>query len=178
MMYSRFKPVRADTDPELARPHPATSNPDDYGAIDISGNASVALPEEVDDDIVTRTVSMDSHELFSQLCISVVLVQVGPRRGIFLSCMEILKKKTARIWRQWLLENSINSAEGERERTIWVDHGQNVGLKVRVREKKWKQHVPILQNKDENQAISYDLDLEGGYFLSHSNGAKERRKNQ
>jgi hypothetical protein len=171
-MYSRFKPVRADADPALARKH----NPDNSGAIDLSGNASPTLSEEVDDEIVTRTVNMHSYQAFSPLCIRVVLEQLGPRPGIFLSCTDILEKKIARIWRQWLLENSIDFAEGERERMIWADHGQNVGLKVRVREKKWKQHAPILQHKDEDQVITYELDLEGRYFTSHSNGAKERKE--
>lgn len=159
-LYSSFKPVRANGDPKPTRLHPARNIPDDQGIDDLSGAFSVAL-SEVEDDLMTRTVNLDSYELFSQLCINVALVKVGPRRGVFLSCIDILKKRTARIWRQWLLENSCDSAHGEPERMIWADQHQNLGLKVRVREMKAKHHASILQPIDENEAISYKLKLEG-----------------
>lgn len=158
--YSSFKPVRANGDAKQTRIHPARNIPDDQGIHDPSV-APLVAPSEVEDDLITRTVNLDSYELFSQLCINVALVQLGPRQGVFLSCIDILKKRTARIWRRWLLENSCDSANGEPERIIWADQHQNVGLKVRVREMKKKHRAPILQLIDENEAVSYKLELEG-----------------
>ena len=155
-LYSSFKPIRADTD----RPYftKSISNDLDIDNPSIAPGVDLAKSE---DELMTRTVNLDNCELFSQLCISVVLVQVGPRRGVFLSCIDILKKKTTRIWRQWLLKNSSDSDNNGSQSIIWADQKRNVGLKVRVQEIRGRHHVPILQLIDENQAISYKLELEG-----------------
>jgi len=50
---------------------------------------------------VTHNVSLDSHELFSQLCVVTNLVKVGPRREVFLSCVNVADG-VIRIWREWL----------------------------------------------------------------------------
>lgn len=166
-LYSRFKPVRSNADSNPTRPYSAESVPDVQSTVDPSVTTFVPLSED-ENELMTRTVNLDHYELFSQLCISVALLQVGPRHGIFLSCIDILKKKTARIWRQWLLENSSDPVDGGPERIIWIDQGRNVGLKVQVREMKGKHHAPILQRIDENHPISYKLGLEGVYLISHS----------
>lgn len=165
--YSSFKPVRANADSRPARPYSAESIPGARSTVDPSVTTLVSR-SEVEDELMTRTVHLDSDELFSQLCISIVLVQHGPRQGVFFDCVDILKKSTARIWRQWLLENSGDLVNGGSERIIWADHAQNVGLKVQVREMKGKHHAPILQPMNENQAISYKLELEGVYLMSRS----------
>ena len=165
-LYSSFKPVPANADSKPAHPDSARSTPDAQSIINPSDTAS-ELHSEDEDELMTRTVNLDNFELFSQLCISIELVQLGLRHGVFLSCIDILKKKTARIWRQWLLENSSDSVDGRPERIIWADEGRNVGLKVQVKELKGKHHAPILQLIDENQAISYKLGLEGAYLMSH-----------
>lgn len=174
-LYSSFKPVRANADSKPARPYPARSIQDAQG-IDDPSVATLAARSEGEDELMTRTVNLDNYELFSQLCISVALVRVGPRQGVFLSCVDILKKRTARIWRQWLLENSSDSVDGGPERIIWADKGRNVGLKVQVREMGGKHHAPILQLIEENQAIDYKLGLEGVYLISHSGRGKSQKE--
>lgn len=129
----------------------------------IASNVEDSLIQK--DEVISRTISMDSHELFSQLCISIAIVQMGPRRGVFLSCIDVLKKTTARIWKQWLAENSRHSKDStncfEPERLIWADHNRQVGLRVQVKEHKWQRDGPILQHNDEDQAVSYHLELKG-----------------
>lgn len=166
-LYSSFKPIRANADPKPARPPFVGSISDSQRTVDPSIISLVSRSED-EDERMTRNIHLDNDELFSQLCISIALVQLGPRHGVFLSCTDILKKRTARIWRQWLLENSSVSVDGGPEHIIWADQAQNVGLKVQVREMKGKHHAPILQLMDENQAISYKLELEGVYLISHS----------
>lgn len=127
-------------------------------------------------DLVSQTINLDVNELFSQLCVSANLVKVGPRRGVFLSCIDILRKTTPRIWRNWLAENADEKAESSStsdlrptelpddlngERIIWVDTNKNVGIRVRVQERGWRRHIPVLVRKDEDQAVSYSLFLEG-----------------
>lgn len=165
-LYSRFRPTRPDADPPF-RSHPAG---------DIPGSRT--YPEVLSDraaepiQLVTQTLNLDSHELFSQLCVSVNLVQVGPRRGVFLSCIDVLRKAIPRVWREWLAEGaesldgpSIETMDLEDEkqsrRVIWADSGKNVGLRARVRERKWGRNAPILMRKDDDEAISYTLEFEG-----------------
>lgn len=151
-LYSRFNPARADA---------ISGNRNCHSTEDIS-----KLPDrELRNGSIARTLSIESHELFSLLCVDVAIVQLGPRPGVFLSCTDILKKTTARVWRQWLAEKSTETHSShkwrEPESMIWVDSNQNVGLRVRVQERKWGRDAPILQQRDEDEAISYTLELEG-----------------
>ena len=165
--YSSFRPVRGHADVKPGRPRSPESTPDTQSILNPSVTSFVSRSED-EEKRMTRNVHLDNDELFSQLCISIALVQLGPRHGVFLSCIDILRKRTARIWRQWLLENSSDSVDGGPERIIWADQARNVGLKVQIREMKGKHHAPILQPMDENQAINYELELEGVYTRSHS----------
>ena len=123
-------------------------------------------------EMVTQIISLDAHELFSQLCVSANLVKIGPRRGVFLSCIDLLRKTTPRIWRTWLAEkakisstsdSALGELQNDRDRThvIWVDSQRNVGIRVRVRERRWYQGRPVLMYHDEDEAVSYSLELEG-----------------
>lgn len=46
---------------------------------------------------------------------------------------------------------------------LWVDGARNVGLKFRVRQKRWRREetMPILMHRDEEPAVSYEVDIEG-----------------
>ena len=183
-LYSRFKPARTDDNAQpIQISQPADVNVDEE-AINIMQeevSETYPVPSEREDDLIWRVVNMEAHELFSQLCISAAIVELGPRRDVFLNCIDILKKSTVRIWRHWLLEASNSQKGNEKphvigksnseyavasdrddnfECIIWADRGQNVGIKVRVRERGWK-NPPTLVHKDEDQAVSYVLELEG-----------------
>ena len=183
-LYSRFLPHSKDmgSEPRILQSHPAG---------DVLGSRTSPTPgpssasEAHEPEKITRTVSMEPHELFSQLCVSISLVQTGPRRGVFLSCVDVLKKTTTRIFRDWLIgrngdpkehvcgayecastdnTNKSGSSHAQCSRSIWVDQGKNVELRVRARERKWRRNVPILIHQDEDQAISYSLELTGMSF--------------
>lgn len=102
------------------------------------------------------------------------VVQTGRRRGFFLSVENIIDK-TQRIFRKWLAKRAEATEEKktggpgnvpskvgcEADEMLWVDHNKIVGLRVRVEERKGRRDIPLLLHKDEDQAISYSLELEG-----------------
>lgn len=172
-LYSRFRPSRTDIGTRGARPHPAG---DVHGSRTSPGNqVSTSNVEKARPDIVTHRVFLDDHELFTQLSITAALVQVGPRRGVFISFIELIDKKTPRVWRNWLaekanklrndgnetLKDEIQRAKDESRPIIWADPGKTLGLRARVEESNWRKDAPILVHRDEDQAKSYILELEG-----------------
>lgn len=168
-LYSHFRPTRKDPEPKIYRSHPA-------GDVPGSRTSEVAnrIREPFERNTVTQNVSLEAHELFMQLRFFVAVVQTGPRRGFFLS-VEKLIDKTQRIFRNWLVEradiseehrtgasNSVTNNLGcEADDILWVDQNKIVGLTVRVQERKGRRELPILLLKDEDQAISYTLELQG-----------------
>ena len=175
-LYSHFRPTRKDLEP-IVRPHPAGDIPGTR-----TSDAAGLSRSPRDAETVRQNVSLEAHELFSQLCFSAGLVQVGPRRGVFLSNIDIVDRKTIRIWRQWLAEMARKREEGynsaakassgdlleasndsgdDLEQLIWVDQNKIAGLKLYVKERKWRRDMPLLIHKDEDQAVSYSLELEG-----------------
>lgn len=123
---------------------------------------------------------MDGHELFSQLCTSLTLIKIVQYDHVF-----VQKTRTLRLWRNWLThcasnsidfirdsespERSRNTIQGrshcnsELDRTIWTDQSQNVGLRVLVCDRKSspEERRGRPQSTDEDQPVSYDLDVEG-----------------
>ncbi len=43
---------------------------------------------------------------------------------------------------------------------LWVNDGKNVGVRFRVRERKWRRENPVLFQKDEEVAVSYEIQYE------------------
>tara|TARA_R110002060_G_scaffold43424_5_gene54853 strand:- start:3053 stop:3739 length:687 start_codon:yes stop_codon:yes gene_type:complete len=162
-LYSHFLPLKPDSDRRVIRSHPA--------------GGSFSIPNGLVDDhnqFVCQNIHLESHELFSQLQTITSLVKVGPKRGLFLSSVNI-GDSILRIWREWLAEragagfsgeNGESSAEAARqraERLRWVDNSETVGLRLRVVER--EEDTPVLVRKDEDPAVSYTLQYEG-MFLS------------
>ena len=171
MLYSYFRPTRADLDSRTVRPHPAGDVP---GSRTNPINDTLAPKAGADKpDLVSHNVVLDPHELFTQLSITAALVQVGPRRGVFLSFIDVVEKKTPRIWRDWLAEEAEklkeNKSIGDHSQkstnevgsTVWADEGKTLGMRVKVRERRWKRDVPLLVHRDEQQAVNYSLDIDG-----------------
>ena len=168
-LYSHFRPTRKDPEPKIYRSHPA-------GDIPGSRTSEVAcrVREASERNTVTQSVSLEAHELFSQLRFLVAVVQTGPRRGFFLS-VENLIDKTQRIFRNWLAERAKATEEHKADAStrvaeelgcdademLWVDQNKMVGLRVRIEERKGRKDLPVLYYKDEDQAISYTLNIEG-----------------
>lgn len=172
-LYSRFKPRRADADLSLVRAHPAGDVPGSRTSLSDRGFRNSKDAEQVN--LVTQSLSLDAHELFSQLSVTAAWVRLGPRWGIFLSLTDIVEKKTLRVWRDWLARRSEAYESSERpskvetlgiiddgsDSILWASPSKTLGLKVRVKEQRWRGDHPILLHKDEDQAVSYLLELEG-----------------
>ncbi|KAL8813918.1 MAG: hypothetical protein Q9223_006821 [Gallowayella weberi] len=176
-LYSRFRPTRVDVGTRAVRPHPAgdvpgsRTNPTDETPSPNTGKRQL--------DLVTHHLVLDPHELFTQLSITAALVQVGPRRGVFLSFIDVVDKRTPRVFRDWLAERSKEVANdrtptptegiGEMDKQsgsiIWADKGKTLGLKVRVMERKLTGKAPILVHRDEEPVVSYLLGLEGKHIF-------------
>lgn len=178
-LYSRFRPTSRDSDPTSRRPHPA-------GDIPGSRTSDAAISSRRSDaGIVKHNVSLDAHENFSQLLFNTSLVQIGPRRGVFSDIVPVIEKKTFRVFRQWLAEGAQETKEADRNtsrelpgemestngksygnsETVWLDEDKKTaGFKIRIEERKWRRETPILLHKDEEQAVSYSLELNGKYI--------------
>ena len=103
---------------------------------------------------------------------------IGPRRGVFLSFIDVVDKKTPRVWRDWLAQRDGKDA-GESQACvrngaaiplyepsipiIWANGAKTLGLRVRVKQRKWKRDAPVLIHKDEDQAVIYSLEIEGKF---------------
>ena len=130
---------------------------------------------------VVRVIYMDGQEIFSQLCTSITLISV-----VQYGHVHVQKERTLRLWRDWLAKYASNpivptqdgaSVEwrqcgtiherfrfsSELDRTLLTDESQNVGLRVRVHDRKssLQQRDAQLQDADEDQPVSYDIYIEG-----------------
>jgi len=108
-LYSHFRPVLPEEDRlKVRRPHPAGDVPGHPNTSTWFPGPSQQVPASLDQDLVSIDVHLESHELFSQLCTITNLVKVGPKRGLFLSCVDI-GDETIRIFRDWLAERAENN---------------------------------------------------------------------
>ncbi|KAI4126784.1 MAG: hypothetical protein LQ347_004834 [Umbilicaria vellea] len=186
-LYSRFRPARPDTERKIVRPHPAGDVPGHPGT-------STVFPDRLDPqssedpDMVTHIVSLDADELFTQRCAVLNLVEMGPRRGVFSSCVNIVDTVT-RFWREWLkdrasasersnailnhdiggnsgtISEDIGEADGQaddlpNDRLVWIGKGENVAIRVRIKDIKWRRNAPLLFYMDYYPAVSYSMDYE------------------
>ncbi|GIJ98565.1 hypothetical protein Aspvir_000683 [Aspergillus viridinutans] len=121
------------------------------------------LPKE--DTPVTRPVNLEDFENFSQLCVVVSVVKVVPGTNLLLSAIEVVDG-VVRLFRDWLRDQEQRSSSGTPSCSsdgpiLWVDAGQNVGLKLRVRQKEISdQQFPILVHRDEMPPVNYEVDIE------------------
>ena len=186
-LYSRFRPIRPEMEQRVFRSHPA-------GDVHGHPGSSITFPsehsqtEQEPEGLVSHSVHLDSHELFSQLCVVTNLVQLGPRRGVFYSFVNVADG-VVRIFRDWLAKRAgdtpghtsesqsedceengekvvsrskigVHDAHAE-ARMLWVDSSQNVGVRVRIKEENWKRDMPILLHRSEDPAVTYSMEYEG-----------------
>jgi len=132
--------------------------------------------EEVANDCVKQVLSLEGHELFTQLCAVATLVRPGPRRGLF-SSIQPIEEGVVRVWREWLrmmVDDGIpevgSGAQAERqevgsatkERILWIDLKKNVGLRLKVSQWEWRRDMPVLWKADEDDvAVSYEVEYQG-----------------
>lgn len=136
-LYSRFRPVVQEENRS-----PRTRYP----------GASTVQPE--DDDTASVVVHLDDGEMFSQLCTVTNLVKTGPRRGLFLSHVNI-NDGVVRVFRRWLAARV--AGQDDADPVLWVDRHKTVGLKFGVRENIDERGPAIWSEDDEDRPVSYTL---------------------
>lgn len=175
-IYSHFRPVGPD---EERRPRRQRHSAGDVPGYPNVNNTFPTASSSNEADIPSQIVSLESHELFSQLCTIANLVKAVPNVGFLLSCITI-GEGVIRIWRDWLAERAVlprskgesslgtysrtavsNVASFEdRDRILWLDNGRNVGIRLRVIERE-DLGTPILMRADEDAHVAYSIEYEG-----------------
>ena len=181
-LYSSFRPQRKLPDTSSPPPpHPAGDVPGSRTHPSSSSSRAASLArfeEQAANDCVKQVLSLEGHELFTQLCAVATLVRPGPRRGLF-SSIQPVEEGVVRVWREWLRMmvglNDGSSAQAERqevrsateevqedEKILWIGLKKNVGLRLKVAQGDWRRDMPVLWNADEDDvAVSYEVEYQG-----------------
>jgi hypothetical protein len=111
---------------------------------------------------VKQTLTLEGHELFTQLVSQCNLVKVGPRHGLFTSFVEV-EESVIRVWKDWLGKMAAGDDRGllDDERVLWASEARNTGLRFHVKERKLKRDMPILMSTDEDMPVSYEVEFDG-----------------
>jgi hypothetical protein len=151
-LYTSFRPLKPDSDRRAPRAHPAGG----------WFPPPTLQSKDEDSELVCQDIHLESHELFSQLCTIANLVKVGPKRGLFLSSVNV-GEGILRVWRDWLAERAKSGGEEGESEVLWADSKKTVGLRLRVVEREVV-HVgpPLRTGEDPN--VSYTLFYEGMLF--------------
>ncbi|KAF2623738.1 hypothetical protein BU25DRAFT_414201 [Macroventuria anomochaeta] len=181
-MYSRFRPYRRELEDGGRR---VVRRPGDIpGSRTYPGTAQDKFKGE----LVKQTVSLDGHELFTQLVAQTNLVKVGPYNGLFSAFVDV-EEGVLRVWRKWLSDTAARdnstSADIQKEnveevgkgrevvrevveenldpndgRILWVSKAKNTGIRFTVKERKLRKDAPILVRNDEDLPVSYDIEYD------------------
>lgn len=186
-IYSRFRPYRR----ELERGGRRVVRPpgDIPGSRTFPGTAQ----DRFEGETVKQFLSLDGHELFTQLVSQSNLVKIGPRNGLF-SCFVDVEEGVVRVWREWLrdmaLRKNTSTTSMKREAATYVDKGKeavrndntdrtdvndesilwvsplrNTGIRFNIKERKLKRDAPLLVRADEEEMpVSYDIEYDGTKF--------------
>jgi len=136
---------------------------------------------------VLHTLSLDADELFGQFCAYAQLVRLGPRRGVFLSTVQIVKsgEGVIRVWREWLQDRAEDLKQQEEEQgggdlykspttncplvgvdvgvdksILWTDFKRNIGLRVAVRNT-WKRCDTSAAYSSDDLPLSFSIEIKG-----------------
>ena len=187
-LYSRFRPIKPEAEHRVFRSHIPGNIPRHPGTSTVL-SIQHDVPSSEFEALVSHVMNLDSHELFSQLCVVTNLVQLGPRRGVFYAFANVADG-VVRIWRDWLAQRAgkdrgidgevphkfSGEVDNSKEqiwvpavveevdtgaRTLWVDKHKNVGIRVIIKQRNWRGDVPVILQSDEDPAVSYILEYEG-----------------
>lgn len=154
-LYSSFRPVVAEENRRSRnRPGQPVRQPSAAGQ---GGEA---------DAMATEDLYLDEGELFSQLCAVTNVVKEGPRRGLFVSHVNI-SEGVIRVWRGWLAHavGATLSAEDALQYptfddVLWVDTRKDVGVRFRVTLSA-SGTMPLLAGPGDEPPILYKLEYAG-----------------
>jgi len=175
-MCSRFRPHRSETGRKPWAKHPAGDVPGSRTYTPPASAASTAgpssepeakgkLPIEVekDEQLVTQTVHLDSAEMFTQLCAQTFLATRGIKPGLFHQHVDI-NQGVIRVFRKWLAGRVAAAgvvSEDKNASVLWANDGEQLGIRLRVKQRSWKRDMPLIVNVDEDDAVLYEIQYEG-----------------
>lgn len=168
-VYSRFRPEPSGAEPGSRRLRNFLEPPSGSQQEDVqeSNGTTQERPTADAEQFFKKQISLDEFEGFSQLCTMVNLVKVAPNSRKLISALNV-EEGIIRVWRKWLKENAglkqndlSHETLKDDDNILWVDNRENVGLKLRVKEKRWNRQAPILIQKDEEMAVTYEVEIEG-----------------
>jgi hypothetical protein len=182
-MYSRFRPHRRDLEAEGRRVRPRPG--------DVPGSRTYpdTAQGRSDGESVKQTLSLESHELFTQLVAQAHLATTDPR-GRLMNTIDI-EEGVIRVWRDWLKDMAAKvpatntkvpqevaeevgkGKEVVKEATeqkldledssiLWASTRKDSGIRFNVRERKLRTDFPILIRTDEDDMpVSYEIEYDG-----------------
>lgn len=118
-------------------------------------------PEDAEEDAATQHIHLDDGELFSQLCAVTNLVKEGPKRGLFISHVNIVDG-VVRIFRNWLAEmaSKQDSSSVDSESIVWIGGQNDVGIRFRVVPAA-SETMPLISGPDDDPPVHYTMVYEG-----------------
>ncbi|OAP59798.1 hypothetical protein AYL99_04800 [Fonsecaea erecta] len=186
-LYSRFRPER----PGIQGSMPARRIAGAVLNTASSSTASGTMPIYADGGDggftkVSHTLNLDPDELFGQFCAYASLVRLGPRRGVFLSNVHIVRsgQGVMRVWKQWLQDRALDLWQQEQEtegvqlgptptmscptigadkNIMWTDYRKNVGLRVAVRDQNEACYGNRVSDVD-NVQMSFSIEIQGEFL--------------
>jgi hypothetical protein len=123
--------------------------------------------------LASETIHLDESEPFAQLCTVVNIVKRGPRKGLFLSHVNV-HEGLIRTWREWLAKRASGGGGGggggsngdssgntgaEAPPILWADAKQDVGIRFDLVERKALPRQAVLIMSDEDFPVSYRLEF-------------------
>jgi hypothetical protein len=182
-MYSRYRPHRRELEDGGRR---VIRRP---GDIPGSRTYPGTVQDKYKGELVRQTISLEAHELFTQLIAQTNLVKIGPYNGLFSAFVDV-EEGVLRVWREWLgkiaSRGSKPSTDIQREtveelgkgmavvqevaedkfdpndeRILWVSMAKNTGIRFNVKERRLRRDAPILIKNDEDVPVSYDIEYDG-----------------
>lgn len=182
-LYTRFQPQRKE--PEVAR-RPRPGDIPGSRTHGISLGLQAALPQS-ENELVTETITVDAHDLFSQLSTLAYLGKRESTKGLLTTIQE-LSDGTIRVWRTWLakqcqsrswtddstvqivMDGNYSSKSGSSSvndptkdpSVLWVNtRDNNMGIRFNVTQRKWRGNNPVLFSNEDEVAVSYVVEFQG-----------------
>lgn len=181
-MYSRYRPHRRDLEAGGRRVKPRPG--------DVPGSRTFpgTVQDRYEGETVKQTLSLEAHELFTQLIAQTNLVKIGSR-NLFTNVVDI-EEGVLRVWRDWLKDVSARctatgtaaqvgvleevgkgkevvkevieeKSDVEDPRILWVTPKKDSGIRFNARERKLRRNAPILISVDEDLPVTYEIEYDG-----------------